>query len=207
MYTGNWSVWFVPFVWSFPWCRFLFVYEEAVGKWQNTKWPNDKEVLVWSCPADKMSIYSLHLGWRASDGILLHLIITSLACTRSNNIIVVHSFSLCGAVVIFQQISHFLLVGQQVLNASRLCLPILVWHTLDIIWQPVQAVGCRFIFLTGLNFKNYLIDLDMGIYGYFELGLISLYGMWENSPGSEIMAVNLNQEETERGSKLQWGWM
>lgn len=62
--------------------------------------------------------------------------------------------------------------------------------------------GCRFIFLTGLNLKNYLIDLEMKIYGYFELGLISLNGMWETSPGSE-MAVNLNQEETERGSKLQ----
>lgn len=74
LYTGNWSFWFVPLDWRFPLCRLLFVYEEAVGKWQNTKWPKDQRSARLSCRADKVSIYSLRFECQASDYIFVYYI-------------------------------------------------------------------------------------------------------------------------------------
>lgn len=50
----------------------------------------------------------------------------------------------------------------------------MLWTLLD---SLSRLLDVDIFFLTGLHFRNYLIDIDVDIYGYFELELISLFGM------------------------------
>lgn len=43
--------------------------------------------------------------------------------------------------------------------------------------------------------KNYLINIDMDIYGFFEVGSMHLCGMWKTSPGTAFVALNLKQKQ------------